>query len=212
MRIKKLLFILLLIVAGIGLSFLAETHPMLPGDAYVQAVFRNKSLTFLGPFMSFISFFGYLPGILLSVFVASVLFIKEKYYTTLVLVWFSVTNNVVNLLVKDLVHRPRPATILAMHFGQSNYGFPSGHVTHYVVFFGFLFYVLAHKKVLPKMATRLAEVFFALLILLIGISRIYLGAHWLSDVIGGYILGLVLLMVLIGLYHRLETNNLEVSQ
>jgi undecaprenyl-diphosphatase len=95
------------------------------------------------------------------------------------------------------IARPRPTADLVTVLSQpGDYSFPSGHTVHYVVFLGFLgflAFVLARRRLLrwPLMAVCGA------LVLLVGPSRVYLGAHWASDVLGGYLLGAALLALAI---------------
>lgn len=75
--------------------------------------------------------------------------------------------------------------------------YPSGHTTAYVVFFGYLAFLgLRFTKGIRKF---ILLVFLAAIIVLIGSSRVYLHVHWVSDVIGGYLLGLALLLFLLSL-------------
>ena len=91
--------------------------------------------------------------------------------------------------IKSLVSRPRPtADLVQVMTANSGESFPSGHTAYAVVCFGFLCYLL------PSLTGKKAVIrtLRALLIVLIGltfISRIYLGAHWLSDALGGLFLG-----------------------
>jgi undecaprenyl-diphosphatase len=86
--------------------------------------------------------------------------------------------------LKWMIHRPRP---VAVYQGISAYGFPSGHTTMSVVLYGFLAIVAARNV---HGARRWGSFVAALLIsLLIGVSRLYLGVHWLSDVLGGFFIG-----------------------
>jgi membrane-associated phospholipid phosphatase len=99
-----------------------------------------------------------------------------------------------------LIQRPRPTANLVHVFRILNsYSFPSGHVMFYVVFFGFLFF-LAFALLKPSLVRNLLLLFFAVMILLIGVSRIYLGQHWASDVLGAYLLGSLTLVANIVFY------------
>jgi len=101
-----------------------------------------------------------------------------------------------NDLLKELFHRARPAVVTSHLLGQS-YSFPSGHAMVSAAFFGFLAYFGWREL---RGGYRLAWcVGAAVLILLIGLSRLYLGVHYLSDVAAGYLAGFLWLDgVLIG--------------
>ncbi|HKP73056.1 MAG TPA: phosphatase PAP2 family protein [Pyrinomonadaceae bacterium] len=108
-----------------------------------------------------------------------------------------------NRAFKLLIARPRPAApdvnVFRLHEGNS---FPSGHVTFYVCYFGFLFFVA--YALLPKrsLARRVALTLTSLMVALVGLSRIYLGAHWPSDTIGAYFLGGLWLAFSLHMYRR----------
>ena len=105
-----------------------------------------------------------------------------------------------NLLVKDLIQRPRPAvTLVHVLATLTDYSFPSGHVMFYICFFGFIVF-LAFTLLKPSLKRTLLLVFFTLLVLLVGISRIYTGEHWPSDVLGAYLLGSLTLVAILQLY------------
>lgn len=110
----------------------------------------------------------------------------------------------IDLLVKQVVHRPRPSSDLVQVFAQLNdYSFPSGHVVEYTTLFGFCFFLL-YALARPSGWRTALLVGCALLIALIGPSRMYLGQHWLSDVLGGYALGTLVLVPYCWAYSRWE--------
>ncbi|HEX8337055.1 MAG TPA: phosphatase PAP2 family protein [Pyrinomonadaceae bacterium] len=109
----------------------------------------------------------------------------------------------ISRLVKYVVGRPRPTMEHVRVSGEwAHESFPSGHVTFYVCFFGFLFFTAF--ALLPKGSTvrRVACGLAALPVLLVGLSRVYLGAHWPSDVLGAYLLSGMWLALSLDLYRR----------
>ena len=106
----------------------------------------------------------------------------------------------INVLVKDLIQRPRPAAALVHVLATLNdYSFPSGHVMFYTGFYGFIVF-LAFTLLKPSLKRTLLLALFGSLVLLIGVSRIYVGEHWASDVLGAYLLGTLMLVAIIQLY------------
>jgi undecaprenyl-diphosphatase len=111
-----------------------------------------------------------------------------------------VTIALLGSLIKLAVHRPRPAPDLVHVIQQlQDASFPSGHVLFYTVFFGFLIF-LAYTLLKPSwLRTGLCGVLGAL-VALVGLSRIYVGDHWASDVAGAYLLGSLWLVLTIAVY------------
>jgi len=105
-----------------------------------------------------------------------------------------------NQKIKTLVHRARPSINL-IHVTKllNSYSFPSGHVMFYTGFFGFILFLI-FTQFKPSWIRTLILVVLSSHVLLVGISRIYLGEHWASDVVGAYLLGGLCLMGFIRLY------------
>jgi membrane-associated phospholipid phosphatase len=105
-------------------------------------------------------------------------------------------------ILKLLVGRPRPPLYTLdpadIFLAIDKYSFPSGHVLFSVVFFGFVAYLAWLHLAGWSRAFVIAAC--AALILLIAPSRIFLGAHWASDVIGSYVIGALWLIILILAY------------
>ncbi len=99
----------------------------------------------------------------------------------------------INNLFKILVARPRPDNLPLAH--ETSYSFPSGHSMAAVVFYGALAIWLRRKNYGGRYANWGWFVLAALLALLIGISRVYLGVHYPSDVLAGFLVGTVWLLI-----------------
>jgi undecaprenyl-diphosphatase len=105
--------------------------------------------------------------------------------------------------IKVTIARPRPAADLVTVLTEGDLlSFPSGHVTFYVTFFGFLFFVAFANLPRRSVARWLAMLATALPVVLIGFSRVYLGRHWPSDALGAYLMGGLWLAVSLDLYRR----------
>ncbi len=116
------------------------------------------------------------------------------------------SGDLLTILIKTRVLRPRPTQDLVRVFGElDEASFPSGHVVHYVTFYGFLFYLvfiyLKQRWFRTALLTLLAGV-----ILLVGPSRVYMGQHWPSDVGGAYLVGTLWLGVIIVAYLETKAN------
>lgn len=100
-------------------------------------------------------------------------------------------------LVKLLLVFKRPGGLLLAGDG---YSFPSGHATLAVALFGFLGVIIAQQQ--SKTARKWILYIVSSLVLLVSLTRLYIGAHWLTDVIGGALLGLIWLGFITLCYHR----------
>jgi len=105
--------------------------------------------------------------------------------------------------LKELVARPRPTPELVEVFRQlPDASFPSGHVMFYVCFFGFLSCVAGRRLRRARRVRVAVHGLLGLLVVLVGVSRVYLGEHWPSDLVGSYVLAGTWLAVVSHFYVR----------
>lgn len=186
------------------LALLAHLYNYFGWDLAASRGLQNLSAPWVFYFMRGVSLFGdkWIPWILASVTVILFLFFGRRSEAA-ALALSTGGGELLNSLLKWLIARPRPSSQLITVFRPLvTESFPSGHVTFYVCYFGFLFF--AAYALLPRgtMARRAALIFTALPILLIGLSRVYLGEHWPSDTIGAYLSSGLWLSFSLHMYRR----------
>ena len=113
-----------------------------------------------------------------------------------------------NLGLKEWVARPRPDAALAIVEG-TGYAFPSSHAVFAIAFYGALIYLLGQWGAFPSRPWLrwLLQGTLAVLILAAGASRVYLGVHWPSDVIGGFLFGGLCLAALAIVHRSVRKGN-----
>ncbi|WP_316829519.1 phosphatase PAP2 family protein [Pedobacter aquatilis] len=195
---KLLISLLIIFLIGfISLSVLIAYHPILKSDIAISLMVQKYQAKWLDYVMLAISLFGELPWSLLSVLVVAAIFYynkfkRESYFIALVL--FS---GLIILGIKNIINRPRPTSFYVRLVEVNRFqSYPSGHVLSYVLFFGFLIILMKKLKGINKGWRNIITVISYFLIIMIAPSRIYLGAHWFTDTLGGFLLGLICLFPL----------------
>lgn len=155
--------------------------------------FRTDALTSV---FSWITLLGKSQVILVFICIsAALLLVWGKKYYTVPLFIVVVGSEAFTYLGKLAFHRPRPESAV---FVEHSYSFPSGHATIAVAFYGFVAYLLV--RFVQGWNRRINILFSAVfLIIAIGLSRVYLGVHYLSDVWSGYLVGMLWLIIAITL-------------
>ena len=129
------------------------------------------------------------------------LFVKHQTWFSIRVLTIALSSLVLMLFLKALFQRKRPlAPLLKAVRGLS---FPSGHAIMSTTFYGLLLYIILSEAGLAWVRIAMIVVLVTL-ILLIGYSRIYLRVHYASDVIAGFIIGLLWLLISLGVLDRLE--------
>lgn len=106
--------------------------------------------------------------------------------------------------VKIIFKRPRPDVSLHL-IEQGGYSFTSGHSITSMVVFGLLIF-LVRKYVKDRRTANILTVLLCVPLVFIGLSRIYMGVHFPTDVLGGWFLGLAVLMIIVSIEDRLTTG------
>jgi undecaprenyl-diphosphatase len=143
----------------------------------------------LRPLMEFASFIGQPVLVGTALGVAAIALWRGNYHLEAKGVGLGIIALLVSNVLKLLIHRTRPDTYVPRVF--HSYSFPSGHASATMIGFGILGLLAA--KHLPAPWSVLVPVGLGLLILLVGLSRVYLGAHYPTDVLGGWLFGLLVL-------------------
>ena len=110
-----------------------------------------------------------------------------------ILIWVNITiSTLLNQILKFIIQRPRPTEFRIID--ERGYSFPSGHSMISATFYGFLIYLI-YKNVKNKYLKYSLIIMLVILILLIGTSRIYLGVHYTSDVLAGFLIAISYLII-----------------
>jgi len=170
------------------------------------AIFRNSELI---KFFSWITIFGIWQ--IVTIFVIATIIIlwilkKQKYILPLLLSIFG--SETFTFIGKEVFHRARPTVAL---YKVNSFSFPSGHATIAVSFYGFLTYMMIRET--KKWKNKINILFLGfILITLIGFSRLYLGVHYLSDVLGGYLVGGIWLIIGISITEYLSFKKGDIKR
>lgn len=196
---KKIKWICFLILF---LCFVMAAYLVLEGktdsfDNFIYGIVTFNKSDFLTGFYKFITYFASeVMIILVSLFF---LLLKRKKYG--IFVFLNAVNIfVLNVCLKLIFMRERPTDLMIIT--ESGYSFPSGHAMAALGFYGFIIYLIWSMN-LEKRAKVGFSVLLGLLILMIGVSRIYLGVHYASDVLAGYLASGAYLILYITLVKRI---------
>ncbi len=183
------------------LAFLANTVAYFPFDLTITRAVQLLNFAGFSGVMVGISWIGFFPQVVaLVVIIGGALYLFGLHWEALFSILLAAADQLANFLIKVVVHRPRPAADLVHVFANvGSYSFPSGHTMFYTAYFGLLFFLVytLFRRGWLRTVTLLV---LGGMVLLVGISRIYLGEHWASDVLAGYLMGILLLVGAIQVY------------
>ena len=198
--VKNLKWIVLFICL-IGFFALAEdvfNKEIMNGDIVGYKLVSTFLISdFTTPIAKFITNFGGAIILIGSAFTLFI-FIKNKKIGVSIISNLAIIT-VLNQLLKRIVQRPRPTEFRIVE--ESGYSFPSGHSMVSMAFYGYLIYLI-YKYVKNKYLKWISIILLSILICFIGISRIYLGVHYTSDVLGGFFISISYLIIYISAVNK----------
>ena len=197
--LKKYLYVLAINISSLYLFFKITENVVENGLVTKLDMLINGKIVLLwdslqNKIMIFITNIGSQNNLLILLLILfGVLVYKKKWHYSLLLLFSMIGGVILTVLTKIIIHRARPENAL---IEVSGYSSPSGHATMAILFFSLLIYLF--KDTLKSKTARYSFIIGNIMLFLgIGFSRIYLNVHWLSDVIGGFLLGLFWLTLLL---------------
>ncbi len=189
------------LVIGLGIIFLLLSISVICGwtegfDSFIYELVISIRSDFFDNFFKVVTNFGdkfFIIGLVVGV-VLVLRNVTGYLYATL-----AVDTVITNLILKYLIRRDRPSILRLVE--ESGYSFPSGHSMISMSMYGMLMY-LCYKKIKNKYLRYFLYSVFSIIILLVGISRVYLGVHYISDVLGGFLLSFIMVILYIELINK----------
>ncbi|MCC2630875.1 MAG: hypothetical protein K0S38_684 [Candidatus Paceibacter sp.] len=211
---SAIIFFLIFFGLAIALSTAgAPAHTLVSVDnAIIAWIAPLRTSPLLAQSMVVITYLGN-PEIIIALEIALLVFILLAHRKKIAILFLGgiVGGEILSLVFKHLLARNRPEEIL-FHVSRVGFAFPSGHALLGTIFYGSLGLFAAHLAT-KKLHKKLIVIATALIIFLVGFSRIYLGVHWFSDVVGGWALGLSVLsliaVVFYTIHHHKTTETLR---
>jgi undecaprenyl-diphosphatase len=192
---RILLFSLLFLVCFLIVAYFRETFNQINSNINIwSASINSGSFTLTAQVISFV--FDTTALVVLSVVLAVLLIVLHRRRFSLLLLVAMAGDALLVTFFKTVIMSPRPFNGIIV---ESGYSFPSGHTTSCVVFFGVLTYFVWKHWSSFKIKAAMAGVYISLTVV-VAFDRIYLNAHWFSDIIGAVLLGAFWLTLCIFLF------------
>ncbi len=189
------------------LAVLAHTVAYITFDVTITREVQKFNAGWFDVLMRALSWIGFAPQVYVISFLILFFLYASGLKWKLVVAFASVVGiSVLGLGIKLLVDRPRPSADLVYVVSQlKDYSFPSGHVLYFTAFFGYLVF-LAYTLLKHSWWRTSLIVILGGMVALIGLSRIYEGQHWASDVLAAYLLGSIWLALTVYSYRWGKTR------
>ena len=186
---NKTIIILTILFTILSIFVLTNKTEILDNQihTYILSI-RNNTLTNIFKTITNLSS----APVLLGIIILSLIVIKNKMIGKTLFINLS-GGFLLNQITKVIFTRTRPSGINLVH--ANGYSYPSGHSMISLIFYGYIIYLI-HKSNIDKSKKILINISLTVLIILIGASRVYLGVHYLTDIIGGFNLAIIYLLIM----------------
>lgn len=197
---KNFIILGLLLVSFILISVLVITNNINAFDDLIYNSLISIRSNFLDNFFINITKFGNTLSIMIIVILLLLILKKED---GIILGISTISSVLVNTLIKYIARRERPPHLRLI--SQGGFSYPSGHAMISICVYGMLIYIIL-KNIKNKKIKILLTILLTLLIISIGLSRIYVGVHYPSDVLAGYIVASSIVIIIISIYNNIRGN------
>lgn len=190
---KRLITSIILGVVFIILTILVKTNSLVNFDNYVYSIVTSNMNDF---FTNFYKVFTFLGSTIFMVSLCTILFfififLKRKDISFILAITL-IISTIINNIVKLIIRRERPEVLKLVI--EKSFSFPSGHTMASTTMYGMIIYLIIRSK-LSKLYKIVFSIIIGIIPLLVMLSRIYLGAHFTSDCLGGFILSTIIILV-----------------
>jgi membrane-associated phospholipid phosphatase len=211
---ERLLFkaiLITLLIIFIALAVFVFIAPPEFLDIHISEEIQEKQSPLLNKLMIWISWIGQPVTAGIIVILSSLFFLVAGCKKEAFLIFSTLLSSILGLTLKMLINRPRPSKDIVVLLEETKFqSFPSGHVLFYTVFFGALILIILHCKKM-KNKIKLLLITVCLSVIFFGsVSRVYLGAHWFTNVLGAFVLG-ILCVIIMGYYYIQNKNDFSES-
>ena len=201
---KRKIMGLILLIGFIVLTILLLTNNISSFDDFIYKYFFQMRNKFFDIFFIFFTRLGDIIPVTIITICLLMIFNKEDRY---ILGSSMIITLLINQGLKYIIQRPRPPLEERL-ISQSGYSYPSGHSMMAMCLYGVLIYLI-NTKLKNKKLKIILTIILSIIILLIGVSRIYVRVHYPSDVLGAYLLTILILIINITLINNHIRGNMH---
>jgi len=212
LKSSTFIYSIILFIAFVFLAIFVGHYPVNDFDIGISRFVQQFHHPILDKVMVWISAFGNISIAVASMIITTLIFLIFKYKREAVFVMAVSFTGLITFSLKLLFSRPRPTNeYVTIVESYKNHSFPSGHTLSYVVFFGFLILLMRQLKTIPNYLRNIIKLFACFMFIVGPLSRVYLGAHWFTDIVGGFLIGLIYLLQLNYFYKKGLKKEMEIE-